>query len=882
MKNTNTKNIKRRYSVGFVTVSMLAMVGFLASCQKDTGVTGIPASESDSSSSSSSCTTKVVDYGLKGATTVVQRGLHSDTKVDPATGYPAVAYTEASATGGNLTISLSYWNGSEFVTEVAAGDGVGAAAGSAQMIRLAFLSNGTPMIYWTTATTTGLKMVGRNVALSSSTAASWTYGVIDSVSVASTAVEVAVNPLDQVGVHFMHASAIATAQGRFVYCTSNCNLPSSYSAMTTATDFIDLVGATAGPQSSVGMAWCKASDSLYYPAVTYVGNGAFTRYAVCLSSPANCGTTGAWSKLNVIGAGGTSIGTKLYIDPTVVGDSPKVLARVVGGTTITPYQGGQSCTAIPTSFITGQAVGASGATTGNAWMSLLRDSTGRFHVVANEGTASVSYFNQTAATGFATATWNNAGTVDTTTLPAAFAGVGGAALDSTGSTLFVSYGMTVAPNNVALGVVSGPLSNPSTTNTFSLFYPNQNGAIQSNIFSVFQHRNVDSEQTSLGRPGVAYVDYSAGGATVAASAGRLKYAFRDSASASSSWLVNTIPGTTNPNFPALAYDSQNYPWISYWEEASFGAAKKYHLVTNSRTDGTGTWRSYQFPLASKTTIATQPAFDETALAMYTSGGITYPVMITANSHATGIGIRASRLDPRNGSWTSMAVIDTIASGIGNLSSDYDSNGNIVVAYYDIASTRAKYAHSSDGGVTWTTAVTASPVAGSGQGVAIKLHAGIPAISYYNKAANNVFYNKCTLTTAALCANVSGWIAAVQVNAAGSNVGVSGLGNPVQSLQTALSFTSTGVAEVYYALGAGASSQAGLIKGVNTVAAPTVFTTSTVNEAINSTTGVNGAASVSNGALSGFSAATSRSTYSNSNSTAYVGPGNWLYATTCGD
>lgn len=824
----------------------------------------------------------MVDYGVKGQTTVVQRGLFSDTKVDPSTGYPAVAYTEASATGGNLTVNLTYWNGTSFVTEVTAGDGVAGVAGTAQMIRLAFLSNGTPMIYWTTNTTVGLKMVGRNVPLSSSTAGAWTYGVIDSFAITSSAVEVSVNPLNQVGAFFMHSNAIGTAQGRFVYCLTNCNVPTNYTTMLATTDFVDAVGATAGSQPSVGMAWCKVSSTLYYPAVTYVGNGAFTRYAVCMTSPENCGTLGAWTKLNVIAAAATSLGSKLFIDSTVVGDPPKILARTAAGAALTAYQVGQACTATPTSITTGQAVGASAATTGNAWMTVMKDNTGRFHVVANESTTSVSYFNQTAATGFATATWNNAGTIDTATLPAAFSGVGGAAIDLTSSTIFASYGMTSAPNNLALGVVSGPLSTSSATNTFSTFYPNQNGAIHSNIFSVFQHRNIDTRQTSLGRPAVAYVDYSAGGATVATSAGRLKYAYRDSGSASASWIINTIPGTTNPQFPSLAFDSSDRPWIAYWEESTFGGSKRYYLVTNSRSDGAGTWRSYQFPLTSKTTIATAPAFDETALAMYTTGGITYPVMITANSHATGQGIRSSRLNPNNGSWTTMVVVDAIASGIGNLSADYDSNGNIVIAYYDIASTRAKYAQTSDGGSNWTTPVVASTVAATGQGVSIKLSSGVPAIAYYHKAGNNVFYHKCSLSTAALCGNVAGWTSPVQVNAVGSSVGVSGLGNPVQSLETALSFTSDGIAEVYYMLGAGASTQAGVIKAVNTVAAPSTFSTSTLKSADNATTTINGAASVSNGALAGFSLATSRSSYSNTTSTAYVGPGNWLYVTTCGD
>ncbi len=858
---------------------ILLIALFQLGCESTPTVTGV-AQEDDSSDT---CTTRVVDSGVKGQTTVVQRGLHSDVRIDPTTGYPAIAYTEASATGGNLTVMLSYWNGSRFVHEVTAGDGVGAAAGSAQMIRLAFLSDGTPLIFWTTNTTVGVKMVGRSVPLSSSTTPTWNFGVIDAYGVTSAALEVEVNPLDQVGVHYMHANPIATARGRFVYCMSNCENPTSYTTMASTSEFIDAVGATAGPQTSIGMAWCKVNSTTYYPAVTYVGNGAFTRYAVCLASPENCGTSAAWTKLNIIAAGATSIGNKLHIDSTVVGDNPKILARNVGGTSLVAYQINQGCTTTPSTITTGGTVGASAANTGNAWMQIMKDSSGRFHIVANESTTSVSYFNQTAATGFAVASWNNAGTVNTTTLPAAFAGVGGAAIDSTNGVIYASHGMTSVPNNLTLGIVSGPLSNPSSTGTFSSFFPNQTGAIQSNIFSVFQHNNIASKQTSSGRPGVAYIDYSVGGATVAAANGRLKYAYRDGSSSDSSWVVSVVPGTANPHHPSLAYDSDGRPWIGYFEETTIGGSKRYFLVSNSRADGSGTWTSYQFPQVSKTTVATQPAFDDTSVAMYTSGGVTYPVMIVANSHATGVGIRSARLNPNTGNWSAMTTVDGIASGIYNLSTDYDSNGNIVIAFYDIASTRAKYSYSSDGGTTWAAAVVASTVAASGQGVSVKIDgSGIPGIAYYNRSGNNVYYNKCSLGSVALCANIAGWTSPVQVNPVASSVGVSGLGNPIGTIATALNFTSSGVAEVYYAQGAGASSTAGLMKGVNTVSAPSTFTVSTVDAGINATTTVNSAASVSNGALSGFSVSSARSSASGSTSTAYIGPGNWLYVTTCGD
>ncbi|OFZ79212.1 MAG: hypothetical protein A2583_00965 [Bdellovibrionales bacterium RIFOXYD1_FULL_53_11] len=891
MKMKNISSLAR-------ALPLAALCALATSCLKNVNVTGIPDTTPSTSSTptatssvdTSSCTTQVVDYGLKANTAQAQRGFFSDTRINPVNNYPAVAYFDTGTNGvpgGKAAIMLSYWNGTRWTQEVVAGEAlVSNAAGSGQHLKLAFLSDGTPMVFWTSLITTAVRMAGRSVPLTSTTSATWTAGAIDvSPAAAPSAMEVAVNPLDQVGVHYMHTSTGTTMRGRFVYCLSNCKSNSNYYAMASSTDFIDSACSGAGTiaQVGVGMAWCKNSATQYYPVVTYYSGAADSGYyAACLNTPENCGTTGQWQKKAVSAAPTLTNAdfSKVYIDSTQQGDRPKVIFRTTAAVTLSATELSTACNVSPVgATLSTVLVGNSAATTANAWGQLMGDSSGRYHFIANTSTTSVTYFNVVTPNSFGSVAWGNGATVETSTLPAAnVGGVGGAALSSSNNAIYSSHATTAGNYNLTMGVINGLSTSSAASPVISTMYPDTTGGIQIPLIATYAFRNVSIAATAAGRPAVAYIDFSTGAIT----SGKLKYAYRNGTSSSDPWIVNLVPGAVSPQYVSMAFDSNNTPWIGYYEANVLGATYRYYLANNSRADGTGTWYTYMFPSYTKTAGAVHPLADEISVAMYYSGGVSYPVMIIASSGAA-FTMRSAMLTPGLGFVSGTTLIDGIASGIQKLASDFDSNGNIVIAYYDVASTKVKYAHTSNGGGTWNGPVLASSTAAIGQGISIKLNSsGIPGIAYYGKTQNNVYYSQCSLASASACANVTGWATSTIVNASAGSLGVSGLVAATdQWMSTAISFLSD-LAYVYYPIGAGSSLSQGLMVGIAGNTSGTTFTNSTLYSGANATTALSPNANVNNFALAGTQVSTIRNAATGKSQTAYIGPGNWLYVTSCGD
>lgn len=830
------------------------------STTKSNWVTSTNTSTLVAASSCSAPTTVVIDDGYKGNTTAVGRGLHSDTKVIPGTRRPAVAYYDGSATGGAAAIKISWWNGSAFQVENVAGD-LRVAAGSATWVRLAFLANGNPMIFWTTGSTT-VKGAMRSAALG--TAGTWTAAVIDTVTGAATrALEVSVSPLDQVGIVYLTNTTTA-GRARFIYCGANCANLASFVPMTAGSDTIESSNIVAAYMET-GIGWCKHDSSTYYPAVTYPGNaGANVRYSSCRGDLSTCVTSAGWSGQATSVVATAGVVAKLYIDSSIVGDNPKILARNAGNTLLQAFQMNQACNAAPAyTFTAGNTLGA--ATNGNAWAELLKSTNGLFHVVANLGTTNVQYLNS-VTTNFATTTWNAAGSIDTLTLPAAGAGTGGADINNTDNQLYASFGGAAAPFNVHLGVVGDiTAASNSPSAFFYTHFPDLSGHIQLPLASG-QTRNVSVAATSTGKPAVAYVDFSIGTAAGAA----LKYAFRDGLSSSANWAYTVIPNTSTPSFPSLAFDENDRPWISYYDAGTF----RYYLITNSETDGSGDWSFYQFPINAKTGSAVAPATDDTALAMFYTGGVAKPIMIVINSTAAGgTGVRAALFDKSIDTFTNYSTIDTLgASYATRLTADFDHAGNIVVAYYDITTTKAKFNYSTSG-TTWLGTSPQITAASAGrEGLSIRLNPANdrPAISYYDRANNSVYYTYCT-TALASCSSSGNWATSTVTAAAG----VSGIAAAnEQLLSTSLSFDSLGTPSVVYMAGPAAASQQ---LGVADNSSGSFVTTALTSNAASAVSG----AAVPNFAMTGLNAHSVRSTEGDFFS-AYVGPNNWLYATSCGD
>ncbi len=796
------------------------------------GQTPAPAAAVAGTSSALSCTTTTVDVGQKNTTLAVARGTYSDTKVAPGTGNPATAFVDA----GSTSLKFSFWNGVSFTTEPVSGDS------SAAFIKLVFLSNGLPMIFW--AQGASVKVAIRSAAVPGS--GTWTAGVIDT-GVAPRAISASVNPLDQVAVVFA-TDIVTTGRMKFMYCDAPCTTASGFQTMTT-TPFIENTALIPGV-TSTGVAWCKASAASYFPAAVYSVTGV-TRYAVCQSSLANCLTNTNWTLQTVVGTG--NLASRLVIDPTITGDEAKVASLGAAGVTLFKMSG-VACTAAPAAFTTGSTIGT--ASTGTQWLDLLKDSTaGKFHLVANESTTSVRYYN--SATTDIVGAWNGAGVIETVTTPNLTGG--GADVDSTTTGIYASYGTSSGSFDIRLGRVTS-YSTASSAGVFTKYDIDRSGNMQLTGSTM---SNVATASTSGGRPAVAYNDFSIG--TIAGA--RLKYALRNGPGATSAWSAQVIPDTLNPQFPSLAFDHLNRPWISYFDSG----LNRYFVVTNSATDGSGSWTAYEFPAIAAGGAIALPAANNTAMAMSYSAGVASPVMLVIDTNAGSKGIKAAKLSAGTLTWGAVATIDALTvSGASQISADYDTNGNIVVAYRDLGAAKTKYAASTDG-TTWSTPLLISAV-NQGVGNSIKINPATqrPAISYYDRPNNAVYYSACTATTLAGC-NTTGWVTTLVDNVAGVS-GVSS-GNE-QSLMTGLVFSQTGRAWISYVRGQ-ASSGSLMVADNNGGGS---FAISTLAAGANG--GLTGTPPLNFG-IAGWNVAASRNA-AGQFTALYIGAGDWLSTTSCGD
>ena len=799
----------------------------------------VPASSGGSSdtttttttASTTSCNTTVLEYGQKGIVTAVGRGGYSDLKMIPGTSNPSIAYIDA----GSLSIKFSYWNGTNYVNEVVSGDG------TATFVRLAYLSSGVPLVFW--AQGIYVKTAIRSAAPTSS--GTWTAGVIDS-GTAPRALEVSVNPLDQVGLVYLTDSAVG-GRVRFAYCDAPCSGASSFQTMV-ATPYIENTNLIS-TEVATGMAWCKASASQYYPAVTYVVTGS-TKYAVCQNTLTNCLTNTNWSIQQIVAVG--AVASKLLIDSSVTGDVPKAVLLSAG---IIPYKmDAVACTAAPAAFSAGAALG--GASSGTQWIKILKDSpAGKFHIAANEAATSVRYYNS-QTTDF-TGAWNTAGIVETIGL-AATAG-GSADVDDTTTSVNISYGTNAAPFTLRIGKVLD-YTVASNLAVVARQDPDTTGSLQL-AAATSQQATISIASTAGGRPAVAYVDFSVGAVALA----KLTYAYRDSASSTSTWSYRLVPNTQNPQFPSLAFDHNNRPWISYFDAAN----NRFYMATNTSADGSGVWNTYEFPSTPGGAPVALPSANQTAMAMYYSGGVAHPVMIITDTNAATRGLKASKLNTTTMLWSSVTTIDALtASGASHLNADFDTNGNIVAAYRDLSATKSKYVYATSG-TSWSTALTFSGLA-QGMGVTVRINPATtkPAAAYFDRANNGVYYASCTGTIAS-CAS-SGWSSSLVDNLAG----VSGLaaGNE-QLLMAALSFNSSGTPYIYYPRGA--TSTGSLTVADNSSGS---FSASTL---YSGTSGNITGSTALNFGISGWGVNTTRNAV-NGAVAAYIGPGNWLYVTSCGD
>ena len=240
------------------------------------------------------------------------------------------------------------------------------------------------------------------------------------VGVAPRALEVSVNPMDQILLSYVTDTA-STGRPKMLYCDVGCTSPRRFSgdddqSLSLRTRLV--VAAIVG----TGAAWCQVSPTQYYPMVAYNVTGQ-TKFAVCRQAIAR-ELLDRNQLDHPIRCRGWKHGHQTSVDATVVGDVPKV-ATYNGANLIVYKMGTTACTAAPAAFTASGNLG----NYGTSWINFLKDPTnGYFHLIANSGTTNVEYLNTSSTNPIGA--WNAASAADTVTLPAVGAVAGGAAINS--------------------------------------------------------------------------------------------------------------------------------------------------------------------------------------------------------------------------------------------------------------------------------------------------------------------------------------------------------------------------------------------------------------------------------------------------------------------
>lgn len=859
-------------------IAALSTIVFTLGCDQSSTSSNLSVSTSEENICKSP-STQIIDFGRKStsSTSAGLRGAFSDIALNPNTNLPGVVYSDT----GSLILRYSFWNGSEFKSEIIAG-GL-----TTNFPKLVYLSTGRPLVFWTNGATS-IYMASRSTASITETAR-WTISAIDNIATMTTrALEVSVNPLNQVGIFYISA---ASTLGRFIGCSSNCETASNYTGMGVITNFItNTASATA---NSADIKWCNNGSSVYKPYVVYGGNANSIIARCTATNLSDCNTPANWSTTTItdgtVTTGANQAVTKLSIANTA--DSPfKVVAKTSANEMRVYEQSAGGCATGALSFSATSRQIVSGASIGNAFGNLSQDSAGRYHLVVNDGQTNIKYFNE--LTGTITSAWNAVGTVETVGaagLPAAGATRGGMVIDETNDQLLMTYGRTAAVTptitfgNLVLAYTHCPSANTGCSSSTLNSPSNAAGMVfgnspidmtgQISLTTGQFPKTIATAVTSTGRPATAYVDFSTGVNT----SGKIKFSLRNGNLKTDSWTPYEVPGTVSPQSLSLSFDHNDRPWIAFYDASSL----RYFITTNLQTNGSGAWFTYQFPIG---TVAapTLPAVNAVSLAMAYSGGIAKPVMIVSNSGSATRIVRAAIFNPATETWSSNILIDTGVAFFSKLASDFDKLGNIVLSYYDTTNNAVKYSYSVNGGTSWSSATNIVTITG-GMGLEIKLNPSTnkPAIAYIDRASNLVRYKYCTSTIDS-CGNSTNW------TTLGSGIieGAAGISTLTAAatdglLSSSLAFTASGNPYVVYPTGS-LSTTANLMYAFSSSASGGLFSTpAALNSSVNANTTSPVVATPANFATGGWAPSSVMSRYGSLH-TVYIGPGNFLYATSCGD
>lgn len=896
-------------------ISILSLFIFCIGCSVETGGVAPGGVSKASYAIPKSCAsphTFTVDYGQQVGAATTARAVWSDVKYIPsgivaapalATGN-VVSYSSSLGSAwvdsGAQALKYSYWTNGKFVTETVYGDAVA----DITYVRLGYLSNapntGIPLIFFSNgAANNGQIMIAVRSTASFTAQATWKVKAIDTnAGSTNRALELSISPSDQVGLVYQGVTSPTANNIRFIYCSSNCNDPAQYVPQdTTGTSRIDS-GANAA-QIHLGIGWCQMSSGIYNPAVVYGSSATTFQFALCNTGVAgnvltSCASNAGWTRtaatLPVTGASGTT--SDLYLDPSILGDVPKIVVKDVGGAKMKTFSttvgcnsvvGGTTYTAAGASAIVGSGI----ANYASSWLKILKApdyvtaANERFYLVANDGITAVKWSGTT--TNSFNGAWfaNAASPIQTVTLNAVGLTNLGADLNTTTHQLVSSYGVAAGTFNVTLGVLDNFVSPGDPGSAANVYYQlpiDDSGHMQLNAT---QFNNIALASTSTARPGIAWVDFSSGLATT----GKLKYSLRTGSSSTDQWKVIAVPGAfgaSSPQYPSIAFDNNDQPWIGYYDAQGAGAGR-FILTTNTAIDGSGQWTSYMFPVvtAGHGVPAGQPAANMPVVAMSYVGGVATPVMIIIDNGTTPA-VKAAGLNPVTGAWSAVSTIESLAAqGAAFLSVDWSQTSNLItVAYQNLktANVRVKYSASTDGGLTWPVNSSAAfPVSGiaQGEGTTVKINpqTGNPSIAYYDRANARLYLAQCTANCTGTGVPTFSGTGTGVLNGVGI-AGLAGAGN-ANLLTAGLTFSGPGDAYVLYNSG---QLDVGALRMVDNIGG---VMPSNLPETIVS--GANGAfsnAAATNGGIPWGQRVTRM--INGVLATAYISPGNLLNITTCGD
>lgn len=845
----------------------------VSACAAEVTVSGLTSDTGAAGGSLSlnSCASEVVDTGTKGGgAATVQRGQFASVRVIPGTSNQAVAYIDgtyaATGSGANV-IKFRYHNGTSWVQEIVA------PAGVARQLKLAFLSTGYPILFWSDSMQEGaatnqvgrLRFAARNAPLTSTSLGSstWSSTQFHSVTAAAAAVpefvglDVAVSPTDAVLLTYLTSTGSATNNRapRMALCASDCQSASNYSFKTSAVSTAaDNVASTAQVTAAIAVTktaaqWCRSGSS-YYPAMMWPTSNTTLSYAVCNNATlSNCTTptTGTWNATGTVltPAGTNVMGFDMLIDPAVDATTGSEKVKVAVGSSAGGIRIAESTTNCDTPAgmtwtVAGQITGTPNNFGQNGNIELMKDpGTGTFHIIGNSTNTAISYVNTSGSatpTVFNTLTsWNSLAAAETpggtsvvqstgnlnlgNNLSATFYGTGAT------SKIFIAYataGATVITPAYQLRSVQ--VQNPSVASNsgaqaFAGEFPDTTGNISIPLASAnpAPWRALKLAHTAAGVPAVAYTDFSETGG-LAGNLGKLKFAVRGGTSAGDAWTVNTVTSSGQKVVPYLHYTpTENRPYIAAFD----ASVNQFVLYKGSNVDG-GTFTGYSFPSLGTLTAATNPNSNEACITHWNNGGVEYIVMVALVGSVTTPATYSQKIVSAqfNTATNTFGALSTTPASMTNANGGYgiscisDSSGNIGVAYVDqtatVANGSVRYVSSTDGGVNWGTPLNVGTT-GAGTGAALTLNplTEKPALSYYQTASGNVLFASCS-GTVATC-GTSGWSETVAASAVGTQNSVAASNSvSVQLLRAVPVYSSTGDRVVVYSAGPAAGANAHLM------------------------------------------------------------------------